>query len=76
MGVKQVDHQERGLPRETREPDEPVVVEGAGVELARLRARIEAARGVAVPKGDHENHCGHCFGRGRDAAIRIIMEGE
>ncbi len=37
-------------------------------------ARLQAARDV-VPPRDGQLHCGHCWGQGRDAAIRVI-EGE
>lgn len=34
-------------------------------------ARIRAARVVPLLPGPHL-HCGHCFGEGRDAAIRAL----
>jgi len=34
-------------------------------------ARILAARAVPLLPGPHL-HCGHCFGEGRDAAIRAL----
>jgi hypothetical protein len=35
-----------------------------------LAARLQAARALLPPKA--ETHCGHCFGEGRDAAIKMI----
>lgn len=45
--------------------------EPAPADDAALRARIEAARQLAPPR-DGIPHCGCCWGRGRDAAIRAI----
>jgi hypothetical protein len=40
-------------------------------EPARLQRRLAVARAVRPPKGVC---CGHCFGNGRDAAIRAIED--
>lgn len=39
----------------------------------QLADRFAQARGLKAPKG---SHCGCCYGRGRDDAIRAIEEGE
>ena len=36
-----------------------------------LATRLQAARDL-VPSRDEQLHCGHCWGQGRDAAIRVI----
>jgi hypothetical protein len=41
----------------------------AASELAQLRERVEHARGLLAPRG---SCCGHCFGNGVGAALRII----
>ncbi len=38
----------------------------------QLSERIAAARRLKAPRG---SHCGCCYGRGRDDALRIIEEG-
>jgi len=38
-------------------------------ELATLRERIEHSRGLLAPRGAC---CGHCWGEGRAAALRVI----
>jgi len=38
---------------------------------ADLAARLQAARDM-VPSRDEQLHCGHCWGQGRDAAIKAI----
>lgn len=54
-------------PRRGRRP-EPQDQVDAAADLAR---RIEAARNLRAPRPSIE-HCGHCWGEGRDAAIRVI----
>ena len=39
-----------------------------------LAARLEAARALVAPRLGHE-HCGHCWGEGRDAALRVLEGG-
>jgi hypothetical protein len=48
----------------------PRRTDGAAAELQSVRARLEEARKIR-PQGK-ELHCGDCWRRGRDAAIRLI----
>jgi hypothetical protein len=38
-------------------------------DLAQLRERIAQARGIMAPRG---SCCGHCFGSGAAAVLRIL----
>lgn len=49
----------------------PATFDSVAVELAGLKARIEAARAIE-PVG-RELHCRDCFHKGRNAAIRVIL---
>lgn len=65
-----LEHREPGDMLTHREPA-PTAVPDAAVELAALKARIEAAR--QVKPQPHEWHCLDCFQKGRNAAIRAIV---
>jgi hypothetical protein len=41
-----------------------------------LAERIQAARDLTAPLRSAELHCGHCWGNGRDAAIKAIEEAQ
>ncbi len=47
-------------------------------EAPELAARLAAARALLPPEGlmRDSQHCGHCWGTGRDAAVRAIAEAE
>lgn len=41
------------------------------ISAEELAARLRAARAIPLLPGP-QLHCGHCFGEGRDAAIRAL----
>ncbi len=77
----ELDHQERDLRLNARGPKmsgkekaEAKTPAETGVdELRALKERIDAAKQIK-PMG-RDLHCGECFRRGRDAAIRLIEGG-
>ena len=70
-----LENPERDLRLATRGPIAPIAEEeprhaAPAEELRTIRERIEAARKLRPQAKDL--HCADCFGRGRDAAIRLI----
>jgi len=64
-GVDAVDADIRRIKGRKSEPDP------FAISTEELSARLRAARAVPLLPGPYL-HCGHCFGEGRDAAIRAL----